>query len=185
MRSHNNKWNMFYILVHQIITLNRWTLTVCTNNVFKKVKQWSCDRKKRSVVVSMNFISGIEKESSFYPEWGRFWSIKSSLQIDKHSQFVETKWIGVNIFCFRGSVNFQGLINGPGPGRNYGETAVSTFSKSFQSIQPTLHQIQLSHAACSYNNSWAVVIVSIIKERAQSAQYHVLEIKEEMRIYNR
>ena len=59
------------------------------------------------------------------------------------------------------------------------------FSKSFQSVQRMLHQIQLSPAACSYNNSWAVVIVSIIKERAQSAQFHVLEIKEEMRIYNR
>ena len=60
----------------------------------------------------MNFISGIEKESSFYPDCGLLLSI-------------------------------------------------------------------------SYNNSWAVVIVSIIKERAQSAQFHVLEIKQEMRIYNR
>ena len=34
-------------------------------------------------------ITRSKSESGFYPEWGWLWSIRSSLQIDEHSQFVQ------------------------------------------------------------------------------------------------
>ena len=47
------------------------------------------DRKRWTVVVSKNSISGIEKESGFYPERGWLWRVRLSLQIDVHLQLVQ------------------------------------------------------------------------------------------------
>ena len=41
------------------------------------------------MVVSRNSISGIDRESGLYPEWGWLWGIRPSLQKDEHSQFVQ------------------------------------------------------------------------------------------------
>ena len=37
---------------------------------------------------------GVEKESGFYPERGRLWSLRTSLQIHEHPQFVHIVQIG-------------------------------------------------------------------------------------------
>ena len=50
---------------------------------------WSSDRNQWAVVVSRTSISGIDTESGLYPEWGWLWGIRSSRQINEHSQFVE------------------------------------------------------------------------------------------------
>ena len=118
------------------------------------------------------------------------WSIKSSPQIDEH----------VNIFRLRGSVYFPQLIpdfghvwsgpkkmthkdNGPGPGRNYGETAVFTF---FQIILiDAAYVASNSTFPCSLFLQQLMGCSKCLQERVRSAQFHVLEIKEEMRLYNR
>ena len=50
---------------------------------------WSSDRNWWAVMFSRNSISGIDRESGLYPEWGWLWGIRSSRQINEHSQFVE------------------------------------------------------------------------------------------------
>ena len=63
--------------------------TICNLLKFRPVPPsfpfWFIDRNQWAVVVSRNSLSGIERESGFYPEWGWMWSIRSSLQIDEHS----------------------------------------------------------------------------------------------------
>ena len=49
-------------------------------NVFKKVETWWFQRTPPV---------GVEKESGFYPERGRLWTIKTSLQLHHHPQFVQ------------------------------------------------------------------------------------------------
>ena len=55
-----------------------------TNNLYNL-----CIEKGKNLVVSENSTSGVEKESGFYPERGRLWSLRTSLQIHEHPQFVQ------------------------------------------------------------------------------------------------
>ena len=88
---YTNKSKQLYFKT--IVSVHLFEMIICKTIIYliqgKSHFPLSSDRNQWAVVVSRTSISGIDTKSSLYPEWGWLWGIRSSRQINEHSQFVE------------------------------------------------------------------------------------------------